>query len=136
MRDQKEKKKKKKKTSQNISDSSKYYLITIDYTKQLWLHSSFFFYFLFLTTNHLNLLNFDFWFLHEIFRSKIKAKILPFNSLHLFPWVPWFYILFSYSWKHYHMYFVFQYLIPKCFGQRLRIIHTIKSTLMENFLSF
>jgi hypothetical protein len=41
-----------------------------------------------------------------------------------FPWVPWFYILFSYSWKTYHMYFVFQYLIPKRSGQRLRIIQS------------
>jgi hypothetical protein len=91
-------------------------------------------YIFYLTINPLSLLNFDFWFLHEIFCSRIKAKILSFNSLPLFPWIPWFYILFLYSWKPYHMYFVFLYLIPKFSGQRLRIIHTIRSNLKGKFL--
>jgi len=34
--------------------------------------------------NSLNLLNIDFLFQHEIFRSKIRAKVLLFNSLPLY----------------------------------------------------
>jgi hypothetical protein len=84
MRDLKEK----IKTSQNTFDLSSHYLITIDSTKQ-WINCNCTLVYTFdLTINPLNLFNFDFWFIHEIFYGRIKAKILSFNSLPIFPWVP------------------------------------------------
>jgi hypothetical protein len=79
------------------------------------------------TINSFDLLNIDFWFIHEIFYRRINAKVLPLNSLHFYTWVTDFIVIVILVLvkikrkKTYHMYIVCWYLILKCPGQRLKI---------------